>query len=39
MALWREKLFIAMYRNAGEAADYFKLPPERVFEVGVQLGL
>jgi KUP system potassium uptake protein len=39
MALWREKLFIAMYRNAGKAADYFKLPPERVFEVGVHLGL
>lgn len=39
MALWREKLFIAMYRNAGRAVDYFKLPPERVFEVGVHLGL
>ncbi len=39
MALWRERLFIAMYRNAGSAIDYFKLPPERVMEVGIQLGL
>jgi KUP system potassium uptake protein len=39
MALWREKLFIAMYRNAGSAIEYFKLPPERVMEVGIQLGL
>ena len=28
MALWREKLFVAMYRNAGSIADYFNLPSE-----------
>jgi KUP system potassium uptake protein len=39
MALWREKLFIAMFRNAGSAAAYFKLPPNRVVELGAQVVL
>ncbi|MBS4098065.1 MAG: potassium transporter Kup [Sulfuricella sp.] len=39
MALWREKLFIAMFRNAGSAANFFKLPPNRVVEVGTQVVL
>ena len=34
MALWREKLFVAMYRNAGSVANYFSLPPNRVVELG-----
>ena len=34
MALWREKLFVAMYRNAGSLANYFNLPPNRVVELG-----
>ena len=37
MALWREKLFVAMFRNAGSAATYFKLPPNRVVELGAQV--
>jgi KUP system potassium uptake protein len=37
MALWREKLFAAMFRNAGGAAAYFKLPPNRVVELGAQV--
>jgi KUP system potassium uptake protein len=37
MALWREKLFVAMFRNAGSAAAYFKLPPNRVVELGAQV--
>lgn len=37
MTRWREKLFIVMARNAGRPASYFKLPPERVIEVGVQV--
>jgi KUP system potassium uptake protein len=37
MALWREKLFVVMARNAGRPGSYFKLPPERVIEVGVQV--
>ncbi len=39
MALWREKLFIAMYRNAGDVAAYFGLPPNRVVELGSQVVL
>jgi KUP system potassium uptake protein len=39
MAYWREKLFIALFRNAGSAASYFKLPPNRVVELGTQIVL
>jgi KUP system potassium uptake protein len=39
MALWREKLFVAMFRNAGSAATYFHLPPNRVVELGAQVVL
>jgi len=39
MALWREKLFVAMYRNAGSVANYFRLPPNRVVELGSQVVL
>ncbi len=34
MALWRERLFAAMHRNAANAADQFCLPPDRVLQVG-----
>ena len=37
MAEWRERLFAAMSRNAGSAADYFHLPTNRVIELGAQL--
>ena len=37
MALWRERLFAAMARNAGNAADYFKLPINRVIELGTKV--
>ena len=37
MALWREKLFVLMTRNAVRATAYFRLPPERVIELGVQV--
>lgn len=39
MAFWREKLFVAMFRNSGSAASYFKLPPNRVVELGTQVVL
>ena len=39
MALWREKLFIAMFRNAGSMANFFNLPPNRVIELGTQVVL
>ena len=39
MMSWREKLFTLMFRNAGSAADYFRLPPNRVVELGTQVEL
>ena len=39
MPLWREKLFITMFRNASSATSYFRLPPNRVVELGTQLEL
>ncbi len=39
MAQWREKLFVAMFRNARTAASYFGLPPNRVVELGAQVVL
>jgi KUP system potassium uptake protein len=37
MALWREKLFAWMVRNAESAMEFFKLPTNRVVELGSQL--
>jgi KUP system potassium uptake protein len=37
MAGWRERLFAAMVRNAADPADYFKLPSNRVAELGAQI--
>jgi KUP system potassium uptake protein len=39
MAKWRERLFVLMARNAVRATAFFKLPPERVVELGVQVEL
>lgn len=39
MAIWRERLFALMSRNARNAADFFNLPPERVVEMGTQVEL
>jgi KUP system potassium uptake protein len=33
MAIWREHLFILMSKNAENAADFFRLPADRVYEV------
>lgn len=37
MALWREHMFAAMFRNARSAADYYQIPPNRVIELGTQV--
>ncbi len=37
MAVWREVLFSWMSRNAQEASDYFRIPPNRVVELGTQV--
>jgi KUP system potassium uptake protein len=37
MAIWREELFALMSRNARDAADFFRLPPDQVVELGVRV--
>ena len=37
MALWRERLFATLARNAGSPVEYFNLPANRVIEVGTQI--
>ena len=37
MMLWREKLFAWMLRNAESAMEFFKLPTNRVVELGSQV--
>ncbi|MBF8268914.1 MAG: K+ transporter, partial [Gammaproteobacteria bacterium] len=39
MALWREKIFVGMQRNAGSATAYFNIPTNRVVELGAQIEL
>jgi KUP system potassium uptake protein len=39
MAIWREKLFALMSRNAMRATAFFKIPPERVVELGMHVEL
>ena len=39
MALWRERLFSVMHRNARTASSFFCLPPNRVVELGAQIEL
>lgn len=37
MTLWRERLFAAMVHNASNASEYFKLPANRVLELGTRV--
>ncbi len=37
MALWREKLFASMHRNAAAAADFLHLPTNRIVELGTKV--
>nr|WP_315465288.1 potassium transporter Kup [uncultured Rhodoferax sp.] len=37
MALWRERMFALMSRNAGNAADFFRLPDNCVVELGTRV--
>jgi KUP system potassium uptake protein len=39
MAIWREKLFIWMSKNATNAASFFRIPSNRVVELGAQVEL
>lgn len=37
MVLWRESLYATMSRNARDAADYYRIPANRVIELGTQV--
>jgi KUP system potassium uptake protein len=39
MALWRERLFVIMARNAERATIYYRIPPNKVIEIGAQVEL
>ena len=39
MALWRERLFAGMHRNAAAAADFLNLPTNRIVELGAKIAL
>jgi KUP system potassium uptake protein len=37
MALWRERLFCWMYQNAGRQSDFFRIPANRLVELGAKV--
>jgi len=39
MAYWREKLFIFLFRNSSSATSFYKIPSNRVVELGTQVVL
>ncbi len=39
MAIWREKLFATMVRNAQRPTEFFQIPVNRVVELGLQVRL
>jgi KUP system potassium uptake protein len=39
MALWRERLFVSMSKNATKATEFFNVPTNRVVELGTQVEL
>jgi KUP system potassium uptake protein len=39
MSAWRLKLFVGMARNTTSAISFFRIPPDRVVEIGVQVAL
>jgi KUP system potassium uptake protein len=39
MALWRERIFAFLSSNSRPATDFFRLPPDRVVELGAQIEL
>jgi KUP system potassium uptake protein len=37
MPRWQDRLFIALTRTANDATAYFRLPSDRVVEIGTQV--
>ena len=39
LSIWQERLFIAMTKSASDATDFYRLPSNRVVEMGQQLAI
>ena len=39
MALWRERLFAVLHRNAGDPTVHFGLPPDRSLDIGTHVDI
>ena len=39
MGYWRAMIFVALFRNSGSATSFFKIPSNRVIELGSQVVL
>jgi KUP system potassium uptake protein len=39
MPTWQDRLFVALARSAQDATTYFKIPTDRVVEVGTQVAV
>jgi len=39
MSLWRMWLFLLLLRNAASSAEFFRVPPDRVVELGVRIAI
>ncbi len=39
MAIWRERLFTFLARNSGRASDLFRIPADKVLEIGAEIEL
>jgi KUP system potassium uptake protein len=37
LARWQEPIFLFLTKNAGNASDFFCIPPEKVVELGTQI--
>jgi len=37
MPIWRDKLFAVMHRNAAPATNFFRIPGNRLVELGAQV--
>jgi KUP system potassium uptake protein len=37
LAVWRDKVFVFLARNARRATNFFHIPPDKVVEIGIQI--
>jgi len=39
MPPWQDKIFMLLTRNADDASTYFRIPTDRVVEIGTQVAI